>query len=221
MSDETARFDNEPSEEQKLAEWLPRVGDRLFVESNSGAHLDPLGCSMPGEQRSLTGRWQLYAGGFLAAGDRLVDGCGGLPYEDELIYPILHLYRHHLELQLKYVLFCCPNCSENVRGWLRKEHSLRALWDKIGELYPRFGVWASRECTDSCRKLIYEFDEHDLKSQSGRYPVDQKGSQTLTRLEIVDLPMLKLGVHKVSHYLDTIIEQIGEDREWEEEMASW
>ncbi len=68
MSDETTHFGDEPLEDQtierQLADWLPKTGDRLFVESNGGARLDPLGFSMPGEQRSPTGRWQLYAGAF-------------------------------------------------------------------------------------------------------------------------------------------------------------
>ena len=69
--------------------------------------------------------------------------------------------------------------------------------------------------------MILEFDEHDPSSQAGRYPEDTRGNQTLTRLEIVDLRTLKLGIHKISHYLGAVIEQIGEDREWEAEMASW
>ena len=157
----------------------------------------------------------------MAAADRLAEGCRGLPYEDELIYPILGLYRHHLELELKYVLRCCPGCTEELKKWLGETHSLEALWDKIAKIYPRFGEWASPECTKTCSQLIEEFDEHDPKSQSGRYPVDRQGNQTLTRLEIVDLQTLKLGIHKISHYLTTIIEQIGQDREWEAEMASW
>jgi hypothetical protein len=50
---------------------------------------------------------------------------------------------------------------------------------------------------------------------------DVTENQTLARLDIVDLPTLKVGIHKISHYLGTIIEQIGDDRDREAEMASW
>jgi hypothetical protein len=206
---------------KEIADWLPKPGDRMFVASDTGVRLDPLGFSAYGGPRELTGRWQLYSGGFLSAGDRLVESCTGLPHEDELIYPIVNLYRHHLELELKYVLRCCPGCTEELKKWLIGTHSLGTLWNKIAETYPRFGQWASPECTEASRHLILEFDVHDPKSQAGRYPVDQQGNQTLVRLEIVDLPTFKLGVHKISHFLGTIIEQIGEDREWEAEMNSW
>ncbi len=50
---------------------------------------------------------------------------------------------------------------------------------------------------------------------------DVTENQTLARLDIVDLSTLKVGIHKISHYLGTIIEQIGDDRDQEAEMASW
>lgn len=129
--------------ERDLVDWLPKPGDRLFIATETGLHLDPLGLTPRGEERQLAGRWQLYAEGFLSAADRLVDSCQAHPHE------------------------------------------------------------------------------HDPQSQAGRFPVDRQEAQTLTRLEIVDLQALRLGVSKVSHYLSTIIEQIGQDREWEAEMASW
>lgn len=207
--------------ERELADWLPKPGDRLFVPTVTGAHLDPLGLTRPGQERPLTGRWKLYTAAFLGAADRLVEGCQGHACEDELIYPILTLYRHHLELQLKYVLRCSPNCTKKLRVRLCREHSLVALWKKLTEVYPAFSEWASVECTAACEGLIREFDEHDPTSQAGRYPFDKRGRPSLARLEAVDLETLRLGTHKISHYLGTVIEQIHQEREWEAEMASW
>jgi hypothetical protein len=206
--------------ERELAEFLPKAGDRLFVASAAGAHVDPLGFSAAGEKRSSIGRWQLYSSGFLHAGDRLVDSTSGAPHEDELIYPILALYRHHLELELKYATRYYSR-DANLRGWLTEKHSLIALWQKLSEIYPRFGEWASEECTKACFALLSEFDGHDPNSQGFRYPEDKRGDPTLIQLSVIDLRSLKLGVHKVAHYVGTIVEQIGEDRDWEAEMASW
>jgi hypothetical protein len=224
MDNETGIGRNEEEGSQiarELGEWLPSRGDRLFVTSDQGHRLDPLGFTVPGEQRRPTSRWQLYSSGFLHAADRLVEGCGDHAHEDELIYPILSLYRHHLELELKYVLRCCPACNDQLRQWLKTKHSLVALWNKIHEVYPRFDEWTNKECTDACQSLITEFDQHDPTSQAGRYPEDQRNNQTLDRLNIVDFEALKLGVGKISHYLGTIVEQIAGDQEWESEMSSW
>ena len=221
MNEEISKFEWGDGEESQIAtearDWLPKKGDRVFVATNEGCRLDPLGFTGYGEPRNPTGRWQLYASGFLSAADRLVESYMGCAHEDEFIYPILSLYRHHLELELKYVLRCCPAYYEDLEEWLTKEHGLCALWRKIAELYPRFGEWTSKDCTDGCECLITEFDEHDPNSQAGRYPQDRRGNQTLGRLEIVGLKELKLGAGKVSHYLATITEQIAEDRDSETE----
>jgi hypothetical protein len=64
--------------------------------------------------------------------------------------------------------------------------------------------------------MIEEFDKYDPSSQASRYPIDKNGNPTLAGLELIDLPRaLALGVHKISHYLDAVMEQIGEDQDWE------
>ncbi len=204
----------------EMAEWLPKNGDRLFVPSDNGANLDPLCVTKSGKERSQVGRWELYADGFLQAADGLVDGTPG--YQDALIYPILNLYRHHLELELKHVIRCCAGEREVLDQLSGKDlHSLSSLWHKMVEVYPRFGTWASPECTQACYDLVSEFDRHDPNSQASRYPLDRQERQTLLKLENVDLTIFKQGVHKISHYLSTVIEQLGSDRDWEEEMNSW
>ncbi len=165
--------------EGELADWLPNPGDRVFVANSDGARLDPLGLTRFGEPRRIEGRWKLYTDGFLAAADRLVGSLTGSPYQDELIYPVLALHRHHIELQLKYVLFCCPGCTTEIREWLPGKHSLKELWEKVREVYPRFSEWAPAEHTEACLQLTEEFNQHDPTAQASKYPVDTKGKPTL------------------------------------------
>ncbi len=185
--------DLDPELEKELREWLPSIGNRLFVETMDAAMLDPLGFSVPGEQRSPIGGWAPYADGFLHAADRIVDGWAGQPWEDELIYPVLSLYRQHLELLLKLVIRSAPRFTDDVKDWLYKTHELEKLWDKLEEVYPESHSWASRACTEACSELIKEFSEHDPKSFAARYPVDKQDKQTLERLRAIDLRTLKLG----------------------------
>ncbi len=212
-------------------EWLPRKGDKLFQVTPFAARLDPLGLSDPIslKKRSPTGRWGLYSRGFLMAGDRLVEGLAGSPGEAPLIYPVLTLYRHHLELELKELIRSCPDyLSELSEAEIQKKlesldntHSLSSLWSTLQTLYPNCNDWASKEDQEAFKAILFEFNDHDPHSQAARYPVDKKGNQTLTRLSSVDLPALKVGVHKISHYLNCIYEGIGQEVEWRSEMASW
>jgi len=210
MGDNSGGLDPEFGEE--LRNRLPSTGDRLFVETLGGAVLDPLGLSAPGEQRSPIGRWGLYADGFLHAADRIVESWAGQPWEDELIYPILALYRHHLELQLKLVIRSSPGFTDELREWLYRTHELDKLWNKLEEVYPESHSWASRECTGACAEPLKELSEHDPKSMAAHYPVDRQERQTLEQLRAIDLRILKRGVHKISHYLGTIIESIHLER---------
>jgi len=204
MADNSERLG--PQIAGELREWLPASGDRLFVETDDAAILDPLGFSVPGELRSPIGRWGLYADGFLHAGDRLVESGTIRPWEDALLYPLLTLYHQHLELLLKIVIRHAPKFDDKIREFLYKNHGLDKLWTKLDEVYPTAHKWASKECTEACSRLIKEFAQHDPESFGARYPVDKLDKQTLEQLRAIDINVLKLGVHKISHYLDTIME---------------
>ena len=215
----------------ELEEWLPKKEDKLFQNTFSSARVDPIGLSDPlsRKERSPTGRWGLYCEGFRLAADRLVEGLTGSPQEDALIYPLLALYRHHIELALKELIRSCPAylsdlSDAEIEKKLQKvyaTHSLRSLWSALQTLYLNCNDWTSEEGRKAFEHLLFELDDHDPHSQAGRYPMDKKGTQTLTRLISVDLPNLKAGVHKISHYLDCIYEGIGREAEWRSEQASW
>jgi len=180
-------------------------------ESESALRVDPLGYSDPRSPaaRSLIGRWGLYSEGFLRAGDRFVDGLTGSPVEDELLYPILSLYRHHIEMELKGRIFDCLNHGlsglteeENVsvEEKLTNTHSLTSLWATLKKCHPK----CDGECAPTTRgafeRLLTELHNADANSQASRYPVDREGGQTLSRLAFVDPRVLKKGIHKMSKH---------------------
>jgi hypothetical protein len=210
---------------------LPRQGDKLFVETDSAARLDSLGLSDPllPETRPLAGRRKLYSDGYLLAGDRIVDSLTGAPWEDALIYPILYLYRHHIELELKgliaYSLNHLPNTNtpdiEAKFAGFKNGHKLSRFWDLLKEAFPKWAEGSSPASQLAFEALLTELAEHDPVGQAARYEVDTKEKPTLATLRLVDLPTLKIGIHKISNYLRCIYEGIGQEVEWRAEMASW
>jgi hypothetical protein len=213
--------EDEAALRRDLREWLPVTGDRMFVESPTAVSLDPLGFGFPGENHGHIGRWDLYAAGYLEAADAIVNGLGHQPWEDKLIYTVLMLYRHHLELQLKIVIRAAPGFLHDMSEWLYRQHDLIVLWHWVAEVYPGVHTWASAECREACERLIAELSNHDPRSTAARYPVERDGGQVLVGLRTVDLAVLRRGIHKISHYLDAILEGIHQDREWAAEVASW
>lgn len=202
---------------RELDEWLPKQGDKLIHETPSAAWVDPLGYSDPAAPlaRSPIGRRDLYSEGYLEAGDRLVEGLTRSPMEDVLIYPILFLYRHHIELELKGRIWYWLNWrsgfdEEAIRCFVKDEkldkaHGLSKLWDVLKKHWP--------DCDKEMPKtrpafeaLLSELDSYDPDGQAARYPVDRKGQQTLLRLSSIDLAKLRASIHKISHYLGCIRE---------------
>ena len=215
---------------REFDEWLPRKGDRLFVESVDGVQLDPLRMRQivsPGEP--VPGRRQQYSEGYLLAGNRIVESLTGSPFEHILIYPVLYVYRHHLELELKgllsYYLYSLSGLEpEKLRAkidGLKQTHSLQSLWDSFQHYFPKWKSDFSIDVQDAFRSMLRELDEHDPTGEAGRYETDRQGHQNLARLTLVDLKRLKLGIHKMSHVLRAIYEGIGQEVEWRLEMESW
>ena len=113
MDEQKNRILDLEADTRELLDWepsFPKVGDTLFQPSASGACVDPIGSSSPIDQQrpSPGGRWGLYTIGFLKAGDRLVDSLKpdemATPPGAALLYPVLFLYRHYVELELKGIL---------------------------------------------------------------------------------------------------------------------
>lgn len=205
--------------DRDTAEYLPKPGDKLLSEEPPCLLADPFSSFPPSRPRDRSGRWDLYAVGYLEAGDLVIAEClagrngpaPGRPGYDFLLYPILHAYRHHLELLLKEVtrsaatLAATDGSDEQNHG-----HKLLRLWEQVGRVYPEAHEWASPECTEACESLIKELDRVDPNGQAGRYPWGNNGDPTLVKLHAVNLPNLRSGVHKISHYLTCILEAISE-----------
>lgn len=231
MTDDGSIMINFEEEERRilseLSALLPKPGDRAIQESPSAAFVDPLGLSDPvaPNERSPMGRWMLYSQGFLLAADRLVDSLSGVPIEDSLIYPIFHLYRHHLELELKGLTRFClfrvrdgePEAIQEGLDNLSNEHGLKKLWNGLRDLYPKC-VGDMPTNAQAFEILISELDRWDLNSQASRYPWGKKGQQTFLGLRAIDLRILGSAVHKMSNFLGCVYECAAEDydpdRDW-------
>ena len=157
-----------------LENWFPRLGDSLFEDSETPTRMLPFG-GLLSESTSLMERHALYCDAYLRAAD---DRCGERPQDDVLIFPILFLYRHCLELALKEVAQRCPARRSQLtageikqqRNRLDKEHSLSSVWRTITSIDPGCGSFA-RNARHAFESHIAVFDEHDPNSQGGRFAV--------------------------------------------------
>src|SRR5687768_7210692 len=99
---------------------LPKKGDSLIAEAGDPKTLFA---------DLLTGNWASYADGYKTAADKLVDMLEGNAPEDVLILPIIFMYRHYLELKLKYLIGALDVLSETQMPPAQfMTHNLPTLW---------------------------------------------------------------------------------------------
>lgn len=228
MNESETPIQADASEDINLANMfpLPRKGDRFFKEApnwNDNLVVDPLGMTdFDGNRISSSGRRDLYASGYKRAADLLVEQLGHEFANDELLYPILYLYAHSLELKLKGLVIGSSKFSEITVGTKGlNTHDLYELWGKLKKNLPS----VYRDCpperikvVDECLK---EFSDHNEGAQGFRYPLSTKPEQTLKRLYCVDLVNCKKVMERIFNFLSTVEEAIGQTREWHDEMSSF
>ncbi len=125
-------------------------------------------------------KWFPYCEGFRRAADAIVDGVELSPRSQNLlIYPVLYLYRHHIELALKLIYL--EGAERNLsNGSFLATHDLNKLWAKAK------GVLASGDLLhgqgvdfETVERLIEELHEVDPHGEAFRYPVGRRQEPSL------------------------------------------
>lgn len=154
--------------------------------------------------------WGLYASGYKEAADLLVKGVEATGAgQDTLVYPVLFLYRQHLELQLKD-LIRQARCLLDKPGSFPMGHHIGKLWqvchDLLSEVSPNDSVAELNEIA----RLIGEFAALDPTSEAFRYPQDRNGNATLPGIRHINLRNVREVVEKISFILEGAEAQIDE-----------
>jgi hypothetical protein len=113
-----------------------------------------------------------YIEGYKRAADKLVNEAGS--DIDWIVYPIVFLYRHHIEISLKATIATGNELLET----LNSTHRLTVLWAELKRIVKE--IWEEEfpekdfEFIDS---MIQEFEKYDENSDSFRYSKDKKGNK--------------------------------------------
>lgn len=149
------------------------------------------------------GDWFPYIEGYKLAGDMLVGyTTSAKAYQDLLVYPIIFLYRHYFELQLKNIII--DGCKLlNLKRKHIKSHKIDKLWEECAEIFKKIWPNPAQEDFEIINECIKYFSEKDFSSMTFRYPVDLKGNPSLpSGLRHINLKNLLRTVKKASSLLD-------------------
>lgn len=174
----------------------------------------------------LINRWERYAHGYAHATRLLFDALlDGDAYTDDAIFPLLALFRHWLELQLKCI---CVKLQFQKKMKFKANHNLETFWNPIKEWLPSacarqretrrklFGCSEPDISESDLRfttNIVAEFMNVDSKGDKFRYPEDKKGNRNLAGQGSLDIAAKRDEWSRLHRILETI-EKMVDDANW-------
>ncbi len=148
--------------------------------------------------------WFQYALGYQSAYEALFyrwEQDGFRP--DGLVYPIVFLCRHYVELRLKELIQMCHSLLDINPDW-RCDHKIERLWGYARPMIQQ--IWPEDDEQDlkHFETLINEFVAIDPISMSFRYPTDLAGNLHLRTLQRLDVVNFKNGMKQIASFLDGV-----------------
>jgi hypothetical protein len=184
---------------------FPGPGDALFpAVSASGPSSSPW---------STAQAWHDYTTSYREAADLLVAHVEETGWRAEkLRFPILFLYRQHLELMVKSLIrVCCDALGRNQE--FPKHHDLHRLWQictcLLHEISPNASVDEVRETS----RLFQELSGFDPAADAFRFPESKSGALSPANALDVNLSSVRDIVEKISFFLDCIDTSIAAERD--------
>lgn len=157
------------------------------------------------------------AAGYRMAAQIVVRNLPTVGNEAFLFYPVVFLYRHHVELLLKNLVISfddpgirqmtqADELSEKERNRLLTAHSLQLLWDHLRPVVRALGNAVPAETVEGVNHYIQKLSEIDPDSTKFRYATDLR--RTKTRLKAsqdeagaTDLRAFATAMERLSGYL--------------------
>jgi hypothetical protein len=175
---------------------FPGPGDRLF-DSVQAAPSNP-------SDFDRGQAWYDYINGYKDAADALLKHADATNVR-KLGYPIVFLYRQHLELSLKSLVRDCSDfLGESAPQ--TNHHDLGRLWTTCQGFIARISPGASdNDEMHHVTRLLNDFCDIDRRSDAFRFPEDKAGQ--LHPSADVDLQVMKDAIDKIA----LLLECIGED----------
>lgn len=158
-----------------------------------------------------------YIRGYKLAAEKLSKGYEHLDTQDKdaLIFPIIFLYRQHIELSLKSIIRELEiKLNNNRKPKELNHHKLLRLWDESEKLYSQFLqdnsvglVFTKPEATKE-RSIINDFNKVDEQSFSFRYSTNKDNIKTLENIDYISLNNFQTQVSIVIERIEKIIETL-------------
>lgn len=186
----------------------PSPGDRLFDsrgEYPTTAHIN-----------RWKADWMVYAHGYATVADLALANSSRIE-RDSIVYPVIFLYRHAIELALKYTLLIARRLLDEPGG-LQKGHGLNNIWAQLRPLLERIWDDGPEHDLRAVDALIREMDHKDQNAEKFRYPISRGGERFFGSDELINLEKFCESGRKVLNFLHGCSTGIGEYLHTKQEM---
>ena len=198
----------------------PKKGDQLFrADLPDWQHTAQTGQNWYSDD---IGHWHDYVFGYREAAKRVIQGAIGQDPRgmlDVLVYPVVFLYRHHVELALKTIIRVGRRYNDEEQEDLG-QHGLTSLWQKARKIIEEHWHKDSNGEVDATEKLILELDKIDPGSFAFRYPEKRDGSKTLPGPVQANLRHFGEIAERMSNFLDSCFQGLWNDLDQKQEFLA-
>ncbi|MBE9048748.1 hypothetical protein IQ255_30965 [Pleurocapsales cyanobacterium LEGE 10410] len=127
---------------------------------------------------------------------------------DLLIYPLVFLYRHHVELSLKSIIISGNKLLDRQNQNLH-HHKIDVLWIEVKDIITE--IWSDHsDDIDAVENIISQLASIDPGSFSFRYHEDKIGNSTISALKSLDINNFKIVMDSLSNFLGGVSDAISD-----------
>ena len=127
---------------------------------------------------------------------------------DTICYPLIFMYRHMIELMLKYsyIELTRSHTLDEIKCFLNKGHNLETLWEEVKPDFERLSARIGVEIdVTAIEHYIMEFVKIDENSMAFRYPIEKKLNRFHNNGKHLFVPKLKERMDAFYDYMVDIL----------------
>ena len=128
-----------------------------------------------------------YSRGYFWAGDRLVKSLQQNSSDlDVVIYPVVYVYRHGIELALKHLAIHLPSVLDE-HDEVKQTHKLIDNWNIIRPLIMKCDYLDPKNTVPTVDKILTDFTEIDASGEVFRFPESRRGEKYLEDTSFINI----------------------------------
>lgn len=186
----------------------PDIGDGLFNDRDDVRFNAFLG-GKPFNASTIDA-WSLYASGYMESLEYILNSFvrkKNPAHRDSMIYPILFLFHHCLELRFKWIIKNGGHLI-GIKNDIPNTHKISALWPNTRRVIIEMNKGADKAPINAVEKIIKELTKISNSSDGYRYPITLDGDNIIKNQDIINIKNLRKVILNTNAFFDAVSMQL-------------